>query len=170
MRKTTATVGDIIDDLRRVFQVVNEFSKRAVRSTGLTGPQLWTIKTISEESPVPVSDLAHSMHLHPATVVGILDRLEKRDLIKRTRSTEDRRVVMIELTSVGDDLVRRAPLVAQGLLVQGLEMLSPAKQRTVATGLKMLVSILGIQAVPPKLIHSPEVNKPARPRKTTKQR
>jgi DNA-binding MarR family transcriptional regulator len=162
MQKRTAEVGEIIDDLRRVFQVINEFSKRALRTTGLTGPQLWAIKTISEEAPVRVSDLARRMHLHPATVVGILDRLEIRELVRRTRSTEDRRVVMVELTAAGETLVRKAPLVAQGLLVSGLEQLPLAKRQTVAAGLQVLVDILGLQTVPPKLIHSPEVNKPSR--------
>jgi DNA-binding MarR family transcriptional regulator len=119
MTSKSMEVGIIIDNLRRVFQVVNEFSKRAVRTAGLTGPQLWTIKTISEESPIRVSDLARRMHLHPATVVGILDRLEARGLVQRTRSTEDRRVVIVELTASGQELVIRAPLVAQGLLVGG---------------------------------------------------
>lgn len=164
MTKEQGEIGGIIDDLRRVFQVINEFSKRSVRTAGLTGPQLWTIKTVSEEAPVRVSDLARSMHLHPATVVGILDRLEVRGLVKRIRSTEDRRVVMVELTAQGHDLVRRAPVVAQGLLVSGLEGLSPSQRRTVSEGLHCLVDILGAHQIPPKLFHSPEINKPS-PRK-----
>ena len=162
MRRKTEEVGAIIDDLRRLFQVVNEISKRALRTSGLTGPQLWTIKTISEEAPVRVSDLARRMHLHPATIVGILDRLEVRTLIKRTRSTEDRRVVMIELTASGNALVRNAPHVAQGMLVQGLEKMPSNKRRLAANGLHLLIDILGIHEVPPKLIHSSEVNKPKR--------
>jgi MarR family transcriptional regulator, organic hydroperoxide resistance regulator len=81
--------------------VVNEYSKKAERETGLTGPQLWAIKVISEDAPIKVSDLARRMYLHPATVVGILDRLEARDLASRTRSLVDRRVVEIELTEKG---------------------------------------------------------------------
>jgi len=82
MAKKSAVVSEIIDDIRRVFQVVNEQSKKAKRETGLTGPQLWAIKTIAELSSVRVSDLARRMYLHPATVVGILNRLELQGLIK----------------------------------------------------------------------------------------
>ncbi len=66
------TVSEIIDNLRRVFQVVNGQSKKAERETGLTGPQLWAIKTISQGAPIMVSEIARQMYLHPATVVGIL--------------------------------------------------------------------------------------------------
>ena len=160
MAKKSSVVSEIIDDVRRVFQVVNEQSKKAKRKTGLTGPQLWTIKTIAELSPVRVSDLARRMYLHPATVVGILNRLELQGLIKRIRTTKDRRVVHVELTDAGNALVIKAPQVAQGLLVAGLEELPLEKLQGIASGLQELVNILGAQELPPQLILSPEVNLP----------
>jgi MarR family transcriptional regulator, organic hydroperoxide resistance regulator len=160
MQDKAQLVADIIDNIRRVFQVVNEHSKRAEKVTGITGPQLWAIKTISQESPIMVSELARRMYLHPATVVGILDRLEKQDLVARVRSTVDRRVVRIELTKKGQDVVKKAPEVAQGLLVRGLEQLSGSRLKSIDEGLDTLVDILGAQSVPPRLILSPEVNKP----------
>ena len=160
MAEKSDTVAEIIDNIRRVFQVVNEHSKKAERKTGLTGPQLWAIKTIAQGAPLMVSEIALRMHLHPATVVGILDRLETRGLVRRVRSTEDRRVVRVELTGPGEDLVKRAPEVAQGLLVSGLEQLKTRNLKTIAATLDQLVEILGAQRIPPKLILSPEVNKP----------
>ncbi len=161
MNKTNEKViADIIDNIRRLFQAVNEYSKKAERETGLTGPQLWAIKMIATEAPIRVSELARRMYLHPATVVGILDRLEGRGLVSRTRSREDRRVVEIELTDRGKDLVAQSPEVAQGLLVKGLETLAEKKLIHLAQGLEDLVAILGAQEVPPRLILSPEVNMP----------
>jgi DNA-binding MarR family transcriptional regulator len=162
MAVKTDTVAEIIDNIRRVFQVVNEHSKQAERKTGLTGPQLWAIKTISQGAPIMVSEIAMRMHLHPATVVGILDRLETRGLVRRIRSQEDRRVVRVELTGPGEDLVKKAPEVAQGLLVSGLEQLKTKNLKTIAASLDQLVEILGAQRIPPKLILSPEVNKPVK--------
>lgn len=152
-------ISDIINNLRRVFQVVNEQSKKAEHETGLTGPQLWAIRTIAQEAPIMVSEIARRMYLHPATVVGILDRLEKHGFIVRVRSTEDRRVVKVELTRKGRDLVKKAPEVAQGLLVSGLEKLGVKKLQNISAGLDQMVDILGAQNLPPRLILSPEVNK-----------
>lgn len=163
MPSKSEAVSVIVDNLRRVFQVVNEHSKRAERETGLTGPQLWAIKTIAEGAPIRVSDIATRMYLHPATVVGILDRLEARGLVVRTRSAEDRRVVTVALSSEGQGLVRKAPVVAQGLLVSGLERLSSLRLKKISDGLEQLVDILGAQGLPPQLILSPEVNRPIRP-------
>jgi DNA-binding MarR family transcriptional regulator len=159
MSKRAEMVAEIIDNLRRVFQVVNEQSKKAERATGLTGPQLWAIKTIAQEAPIMVSEIARHMYLHPATVVGILDRLERQRLVARIRSTEDRRVVKVELTGQGRALVKKAPEVAQGLLVAGLEKLNSKKLINIAQGLDQMAAILGAQNIPPQLILSPEVNK-----------
>ncbi len=162
MRKRSVTVAEIIDNLRRVFQVVNEQSKRAKHETGLTGPQLWAIKTVAQKAPIMVSEIARCMYLHPATVVGILDRLEKHGLVIRIRSTEDRRVVRVELTEHGKALVKRSPEVAQGLLVSGLEKLNTKKLLNIAEALDQMATILGAQNIPPKLIFSPEINSPGK--------
>ena len=158
MGRKAFVIAEIIDDIRRVFQVVNEQSKKAKRQTGLTGPQLWAIKMIGQLAPVRVSDLAARMYLHPATVVGILNRLELQGLIKRIRTNEDRRVVKIELTDAGNAIVVKAPQVAQGLLVAGLQVLPLNKLKDISDALEELVLILGAQALPPQLILSPEIN------------
>jgi DNA-binding MarR family transcriptional regulator len=160
MSDRSKRVADIVDNIRRVFQAVNEYSKRAEKETGLTGPQLWAIKVIAEAGPIKVSELARRMYLHPATVVGILDRLEGRGLVERSRSKEDRRVVEIDLTEQGKDLVLQAPVVAQGILVNGLETLSDEDLLRIAESLDQLVNILGAQEIPPQLLLSPEVNLP----------
>lgn len=159
MKTTDELIADVTDNLRRVFQVVNEHSKRAMRETGLTGPQLWAIKVVAGHGPIRVSDLARRLYLHNATVVGIIDRLEARGLVQRTRSREDRRVVMVDLTEEGKDLVARAPEVAQGLLVSGLETIPREKLETISEGFQLMVSILGAQNLPPQLIFSSEVNR-----------
>jgi MarR family transcriptional regulator, organic hydroperoxide resistance regulator len=160
MSKRSEIVREIIDNLRRVFHVVNTQSKRAEHETGLTGPQLWAIKIIAQEAPIMVSEIARRMYLHPATMVGILDRLEKQGLAVRTRSTDDRRVVKVELTGQGRALVKKSPEVAQGLLVAGLEKLGSDKLKNIARTLDQMVEILGAQNIPPQLFLSQEVNKP----------
>ena len=162
MDQNSDIVAEIIDNIRRVFQVVNERSKRAEKDTGITGPQLWAIKTIAEFAPIKGAELARRMYLHPTTIVGILDRLEARGLVLKTRSKVDRRIVEVELTEEGKALVSDAPEGAQGMLVRGLETLPNEKLRRISDGLEELVAILGAKEVPPRLILSPEVNLPVK--------
>ena len=165
MASKPAQVANIVDNIRRFFQVVNEHSKLVERETGLTGSQLWAIKTIAEAESIKPSELARRMYLHPATVVGLIDRLVKKGLVARDRSEQDRRVVAISLSEAGKKLLLSAPEVPQGLIVKGLEDLTAEKRSRVADGVEELVRILGAEGMPPQLLLSSEVNIPSRSRK-----
>jgi DNA-binding MarR family transcriptional regulator len=149
MKSNPSVVAGIVDDIRRIFHVLTAQSKKVELETGLTGPQLWVIKILEENSPFKVSDLARRMYLHPATMVGLLDRLEVKGLVQRTRSETDRRVVNIDLTEQGRALVRKSPEVVQRLLINGLVGISEQKLRTISDGLGQVVKILGAQDSPP---------------------
>ena len=149
---------EIFDNFRRVFQAVQEQSKRVERETGLTGPQAWTMRTLADHGPIKISDIARRMYLHVATVVGIIDRLEIRGFVRRTRDLKDRRVVHVELTEEGRSVVSKAPQVAQGMLLAGMELMPSRKLRTLHSGLEMMVGLLDAQKLPPKLMLSDEMN------------
>jgi len=153
MVNKTEGMPEIIDNLRRIFQIITEYSKTAVQATGLTGPQLWTIKILTEHSPLRVSELAQHMYLRPATVVGILDRLEAKGLVTRTRSKEDRRAVDLRLTEAGQEIAAKAPEVAQALLLKGLAELSDQQFTSVEEGMKLMVQMLGAKQVTPQPLH-----------------
>lgn len=145
--------------------MLTEQSRRVEHETGLTGPQLWVVKLLQLNSPMKVSELARGMYLHPATMVGLLDRLEVKGLVRRTRSDKDRRVVYIDLTEQGLELVEKSPEVVQSLLVKGLEVLAEQNLKVISEGLGQVVKIFGVQDTPPKLIMCSETNMPKRRRK-----
>jgi len=144
----------VFDNLRRIFQAINEYSKAAERSTGLTGPQLWALKLMAEEPVMRVSGLAEKMYLRPPTVVGILDRLEKKGLVVRTHSTKDRRVVEVSLTELGESLLAKAPEVVQTVLMKGLKELSDEQFACVDEGMRLMVKVLCADHLVPQPLHS----------------
>ncbi|WP_239026851.1 MarR family winged helix-turn-helix transcriptional regulator [Geomonas oryzisoli] len=129
---------------------MSEYSRSAERETELTGPQLWALKILDRQAPLRVSDLARQMYLRPATVVGILDRLEGKGLVTRTRSQQDRRAVDLELTGAGRVLVAKAPEVAQVMLVNGLSTLTQQEFDSVLEGMRHMVRILGAEHLMPQ--------------------
>jgi DNA-binding MarR family transcriptional regulator len=108
----------------------------------LTVPQLVCLSAIVAERQITAAALSLQVHLSPSTLVGILDRLEKSDLIRRKRSVEDRRQVHIAATGAGQNAVRRAPSPLQENLVRGLQQLSPGEQVTIAKSLDTLVELM----------------------------
>ncbi|MDA8123678.1 MAG: MarR family transcriptional regulator [Deltaproteobacteria bacterium] len=150
MRNKKDIVSNIMDNIRRLFQILNEQSQRIKQETGLTGPQLWAIRVIHEKGPINISEIAKRMYLRPATVVGIVDRLEACGLVSRNRSRDDRRIIWVELTKEGRALVQSVPEVIQGLLGARLEGVLSEDLAEIDEGIGHLVKIFGVQEIPPK--------------------
>ena len=92
---------NILTALRRISQAIDVWSRELWHDFGLTAPQLATLREIiAGDNATPVT-LASALHLSQPTVTGILHRLEQRGLIKRKRSTVDRRSVLAVVTSRG---------------------------------------------------------------------
>lgn len=162
MQNKHEVISNIMDNIRRVFQILNEQSQRIKQETGLTGPQLWAVGVIHEHGPINISNIARRMYLHPTTVLGIIDRLEARGLVLRNRSKDDRRVIWVELTQDGKDLVQLVPEVIQGLLGARLEGIALNDLAEIDEGIGHLVKIFGVQEMPPKPMYSLEMNKTKR--------
>lgn len=146
-KNNSAVIEETTNNLRRLFQVVNKQSKNLACESGLTGPQLWAIKVLSDEAgnSMTVSKLANLMCLDASTVVRILNGLEEKLLVQRVRSTYDRRIVHINLTEKGSLIINDSPNIAHNLLTNGLKSLSENKLHTIALGLSQLINILDSQ-------------------------
>lgn len=90
-------IDEVFDWIYGLSSVTEELSREIEKMTGLNRNQALTLKAISRSPSTRVSDLARSTFLNPATMVRVLDRLEEQDLITRTRSKKDRRVVEVAL-------------------------------------------------------------------------
>lgn len=78
-----------------------------IRSLGLTGSQFDVIATLGDSEGMMCKELSEKTLVTKGTLTGVLDRLEKRDLIERRPSREDRRSIFIRLTPKGDALFRK---------------------------------------------------------------
>jgi DNA-binding MarR family transcriptional regulator len=153
-------VDQVLDNLRRIVHVLYGHSRRLERLAGLTSAQAWLITTLSGKEPTKVSDLARAMHLNPSAVVRIVERLEERSLVVRTRSSNNHGIVKVVLTHVGMKLAGRIPAIPQELLLKGLLVIPPDRLRAVSEGLESLARILGARELTPRLFFAPVANQP----------
>ena len=94
----------------------NRVYKPLLDRLGLTYPQYLVMLTLWERDGVPVKDIGGRLFLDSGTLTPLLKRLEAAELIKRTRSTEDERQVLIALTPQGHALREKAKAVPQSIL------------------------------------------------------
>ena len=94
----------------------NRVYKPLLDRLGLTYPQYLVMLVLWERDNVPLKTIGERLFLDSGTLTPLLKRLEAAELIKRTRSTEDERQVLIELTPQGEALRDKAKSVPQSIL------------------------------------------------------
>jgi DNA-binding MarR family transcriptional regulator len=94
----------------------NRAYKPLLDRLGLTYPQYLVMLVLWERDGVPVKDIGERLLLDSGTLTPLLKRLEAAELVKRTRSTEDERQVLIALTPRGQALKEKARAVPQAIL------------------------------------------------------
>jgi DNA-binding MarR family transcriptional regulator len=94
----------------------NRVYKPLLGLLGLTYPQYLVMLSLWERDGVPVKDIGERLFLDSGTLTPLLKRLEAAGLVKRTRSTEDERQVLIALTPQGQALKEKARNVPQSIL------------------------------------------------------
>lgn len=88
----------VVNILRTNDRLQNRFGK-LFRQYDLTSSQYNVLRILrGEGKPMPCLEIADRMIQVVPAMTGLLDRLEKQELVKRDRCTQDRRVVYIELT------------------------------------------------------------------------
>lgn len=97
----------VISILRTDDQIQYRFAC-LFREFGLTRQQYNILRILrGEGKQLPSLEIANRMITKVPAITSLIDKLEKRELVKRNRSTEDRRIWYVKLTKKGQDLVTK---------------------------------------------------------------
>jgi DNA-binding MarR family transcriptional regulator len=138
---------EITQCLRRIIKSLQDYSQKVYSHFGITGPQLWVLKTIYQDGSLPVGELSKRMYLHPSTLTAAVDRLEKKGYVLRSRIEKDRRVIHVQLTPEGRRIAKRAPKPIQGKMIYGLKKLKKEDLLWIHASIKKLVEIMEAEKV-----------------------
>lgn len=95
--------------MKRIMLSISYQADKRLVAHDLTTAQWGPLMRIKMRGKATVAELARSSHSDAGAMTRLLDRLEKKGLCKRVRSTEDRRVVMVELTPDGEAALVHVP-------------------------------------------------------------
>jgi len=139
--------GQIIAAIRRITRAIDLHSRLLLQKNGLTIPQLSALQAIQRLQPVSIGALAREIHLGPATLTGILGRLESRKLVSRTRNDVDKRSVVVQLTDDGIALLKDAPSLLQDRFRVELSKLQEWEQTTILATLQRIASMMDAEDI-----------------------
>jgi DNA-binding MarR family transcriptional regulator len=97
----------IVDALAQLTFLIHGTLARHAAAHDLSLVQVRLLGILRDREPA-MSDLAQLLELDKSSITGLVDRAERRGLVKRTVSTQDRRVVYVGLTRAGTTMVKRA--------------------------------------------------------------
>jgi len=94
-RERRRAVNAVKDGLRELRTQLAALNHRVGSEASLRDADLDTFDLVARHGPINPGALARLAGLHPATMTGVLDRLEAGDWIERTRDAADRRAISV---------------------------------------------------------------------------
>ena len=104
--KANESVGYMIS---RITSLMGQGIEREFEPYGLTNAQWMPLLKIYWGHASTVAELARGCELDAGSMTRLLDRLESKQLLRRVRSSDDRRVVNLELTKAGRKVASGIP-------------------------------------------------------------
>ena len=110
------TTERIIADFRSTMtQLKCASSERLVR-LGVSMAQLNILYTLQRSGEMTMSGLADVLNVSFSNATGLIDRMEERGYVDRSRVPEDRRIVLVRLTAGGTALLEEVDALSDALM------------------------------------------------------
>lgn len=138
---------EVLVALRRIIRATDLHSRQLSKVSGLTSPQLLILQLLRQHSELTVGEVAQRVSLSQATVTTIIDRLEKRALVKRERGSSDKRKVYVYLTDAANAVLLNAPKPLQESFVQQFQDLHDWEQTMILSALERVAYMMDAQHI-----------------------
>ena len=125
--------------MKRVLASFIQQAEIRLEPHDLTHAQWQPLFKLRKAKTMAVAELARELQMDAGAMTRLLDRLEKKSLCKRVRSTEDRRVVMVELTPEGEAAAALVPGVLSEVLNAHLAGFSKTEWQALMTYLRRML-------------------------------
>ncbi len=129
------------------FLLLNRYLRqyaRQINNQGLRPRQFSVLRFLLESGPATVGQVQAYLYRSPSTASTMIAHLEKAGYVIRTRSEEDNRVVMVDLTPAGREIAQNTPLGGIPLLRRRLDKLPPERLRLINEALAELMQLMEV--------------------------
>lgn len=126
----TCTIGML---LGRASLVKDRILDSHLQDDGVTAAQFKVLIIVSQYDVDTPADLCRYLGLDSGSMTRMLDRLEQKALIARSRCPEDRRQVRVGLTEAGRKLADRLPEIGAAAMNELVGVLDPEELATLTS-------------------------------------
>jgi DNA-binding MarR family transcriptional regulator len=159
MKDKTVEQFMLLHSLQSLSDQISKHEENLFRKTRLTKSEhrillAIALLTESKQTPIKITDLIPYQNSRLVSVSLLVDRMEKKDLLKKIRLTSDQRIVSLTLTSKGTNMLKEVSNPTTELIKRIFSNLSDAELKQ-ATSLidKLLNFAEGETKMPGDKIH-----------------
>lgn len=124
--------------LARCFNSFAQNEAYHLKAFELTPPQFGVLEALAHLGPLKMCDIGTKLLMSGANVTGVVDRLEKKGLVRRVMEAEDRRTFHIHLTEAGSKLIAKFFPIHAGRIEAFTNVLTSKEKRVLTDLLKKL--------------------------------
>jgi DNA-binding MarR family transcriptional regulator len=140
------TYRETIQQFLHLYRYLRGYGRR-LHQEGISGRKISTLRYLIGAGPLTVGQLSDYLCISDSSTSSLISWLEDRGHVTRTRSQADNRVVLVDITPSGREIVQRTPLGGIPLLREALKTLPPERLDVVHEAMSTLNEVLGIQNV-----------------------
>ncbi|MCC8129894.1 MAG: MarR family transcriptional regulator [Clostridiales bacterium] len=129
--------NQILHAFLKVSRQVSVRSQGYLGRLNLTYPQTITLMILDADGPMPISELARATGSANSTTSGVVDRLERMDLVQRVRSDQDRRKIFVQVTDHYRKVRTETTSYATDRFAEALKGISEEEQDMILNGLNI---------------------------------
>jgi DNA-binding MarR family transcriptional regulator len=149
----TSIDGDLVDQIiadmkQTTWAMKCAMSERLVR-LGISMAQFHIAVTLQRNGDMTMSRLADVLGVSQSNASGLVDRLEERGFVERTRVSEDRRIVMVRVTDAGARLIEENDALSDELMRDVLGRLDARELPAIARATAEVRRALETTTTPP---------------------
>ncbi len=127
--------------LNNIMGLIKSRNRKLMESYGITPLQYRALNLIKDKNPT-MGDLCDLLYLSSSSVTDLVDRLESNGLARRVRSSEDRRVITLEITEEGISLLEEIREKESEILSKSLNILDEETKIRIKYALEELYNVL----------------------------
>ncbi len=105
--------------LGKTIRKVNRYYDKNLQKHDITSTQLFVLSAILDKECIKFKELAGLVNIEGSTLSGVIDRMEKKDLVRRQVDNEDRRSVLICSTDkareIGPEILETAAQIDESI-------------------------------------------------------
>jgi len=138
----SSRIEEMLTAIKRIVSLIKQNFERDFKKMHVTQSQILVMRVLNQYGDMKISDISRELDLSNSTVSGIIDRLVEKKIVKRKRSEEDRRIVMISLAEEYRQPVKKQLNLFANKMRRALSTTTEEDLDSIMQGLEKLERIL----------------------------